>query len=274
MVRITSLCDNVNNSKRLWSMEGNCVLVEADGLRIVYDVGRDAAIFTHNLGALGLTPAQLDYVVLSHGHHGHVGAMRSEIAFTSAKILYGTGFEVPKFKYRQGVCSPVHNEDLLRTNEALRRNGERVSDHLVLPGGKVYVYKAVSCDPAMRSERFVLGQGAGYAADAFAEELNLCVVTGQGLIVLSGCAHRGVEPIVARAIELTGCARVRALLGGTHINDDEALLAHYCEVVNRYQIALLGPSHCTGILGRAQIARRYRDRYADFSTGKVLEFDE
>lgn len=86
MVRITSLCDNVNNSKRLWSMEGNCVLVEADGLRIVYDVGRDAAIFTHNLGALGLTPAQLDYVVLSHGHHGHVGAMRSEIAFTSAKF--------------------------------------------------------------------------------------------------------------------------------------------------------------------------------------------
>ena len=92
--------------------------------------------------------------------------------------------------------------------------------------------------------------------------------------MLSGCAHRGVGPIVARAIELTGCSRVRALLGGTHINDDEALLAHYCEVVDRYQIALLGPSHCTGILGRAQIARRYRDRYADFSTGKVLEFDE
>ena len=49
---------------------------EHNGKRILFDTGNDAAIFEHNVKALGVDLTKLDFVVISHRHGDHTTELR------------------------------------------------------------------------------------------------------------------------------------------------------------------------------------------------------
>lgn len=273
MIKITSLCDNINNHKKFWTAEGNSILIEANGVRVLYDVGRDGRILEHNLEELGLSVSDLDYIVVSHAHKGHSGALSNLTLPEKATVLYGSGFGVPKFKLKEEVYKPVCNE--LMFAQKLRNNQNAVCvDHVhEIIGDLLYVYVTSKTEHSAEALMFCVKEGDSYRTDFFEEELNVCIRTAKGLIILTGCAHRGLNNILDEAISITKDRNILALIGGTHIREDPVRLKAFYRTMHDYDIKNIAPSHCTGFKSVARLANRYPKRYLEFNTGKTLTFE-
>ena len=273
MIKITSLCDNVNNHKKMWAAEGNSILIEVDETKILYDVGRYPEILQHNLACLNLSLEDIDYVILSHGHKGHCGAAHALRYPSRTTVLFGSGLFVPKFKWKPEKAKPVQNELL---ESALPKDAVCVQNVHEMDGGRVLVYKTpdlFSKEEKEAEKHFLLKIHDRFRPDFFEEELNVCIRTRKGLIILTGCAHRKLDNIVHTAMELTGERRIYALIGGTHIVDDRNRLQAFFALVRALNIQYVAPSHCTGFKSIAAIAKRYKKRYLEFNTGKTLQFE-
>jgi len=101
-------------------------------------------------------------------------------------------------------------------------------------------------------------------------EQSLAVHTPEGLVLLTGCAHPGVENIVANARTLTG-GDVLLVAGGFHLRsasptEIDAVVAALVNLGVRH----VAPSHCTGDGARQVFATTFGDRYHPSGVGTVL----
>ncbi len=273
MVEIISLSDNINDSKNLLSAEGNALVVSTERGSIVFDVGRFSSVFNHNIAKLGIEAGQLHYVVLSHGHKGHVGAFQGMDFPPNAALVAGSDIWKDKLKTRsQSVFS---FRKLWETSQLPMERVRLVEDHMYLLEDTVVAFRTPHLTwPVSWSEKYhVLRPDNTSYTDEFSEELSLCIVTEAGLIVVAGCAHRGIDNIVARAVELTGEERVLMILGGTHIKEDASAFERLCAAVERYRVRYLAPSHCTGVAGLCRLMEKYPEKMITFHTGIKLSVE-
>ncbi len=72
-IKITTLSENSANYGFLaeWGLS---MLVEADGLNVLFDTGRSFSA-VHNAQLLGIDLSAVDRIVLSHGHADHSGGL-------------------------------------------------------------------------------------------------------------------------------------------------------------------------------------------------------
>jgi len=88
-VKLTIIYDNETSEKGLQADWGFSCLVETDGgHRILFDTGADGAILLRNMELLGLQPASIDEVFISHPHWDHTGGLASLIDGNPTATLY------------------------------------------------------------------------------------------------------------------------------------------------------------------------------------------
>jgi len=89
------------------------------------------------------------------------------------------------------------------------------------------------------------------------KEQSLVVNTEKGNLVITGCAHPGLENIIERSREL---GEIYGVVGGFHgfSNFDEL-----------EGIQLIGPCHCTQY--KQQIKERYPGEFKDIKAGSIIE---
>ena len=275
MIKITSLCDNYIKNKKMWAMEGNATLIEVDDYKILYDVGRNHEILLHNLDVLGIKPQQITHVVASHAHYGHTGSFAvDKNLFENAIVLYGSKFDTPKYKLKDNQHKKVDNARLHHCITTYY-NAICVQDHYKITPD-VITYKVPHVWPTnfAADEKHLVLVDDKFEKDAFEEELALSINTSKGLIVLTGCAHRGVRNTLEQAKKLHGTDAIWALIGGTHIFDDKQLVAQYVDEVQQLNVQYVAPSHCTGCYGKAYILDALPDKFLHYSTGVELKFDK
>ena len=56
--------------------EGNCTYIQTNSKKILIDIGMNYKYITEKLGELNVTPAEIDYVFITHTHADHTGAMK------------------------------------------------------------------------------------------------------------------------------------------------------------------------------------------------------
>ncbi|MGC1964263.1 MAG: MBL fold metallo-hydrolase [Candidatus Sulfotelmatobacter sp.] len=86
--KVTILYDAFGESKELTKDWGYSALVEHNGKRILFDAGNDAAIFEHNVKALGVDLKKLDFVVISHWHADHTTGLRHVLKVNPNVTVY------------------------------------------------------------------------------------------------------------------------------------------------------------------------------------------
>ena len=70
-MKLTVLVDNNTLIGQYFLAEpGLSFLVESEGYRLLFDTGH-SGIFLENAQKMGVSLAELDAVVISHGHHNH-----------------------------------------------------------------------------------------------------------------------------------------------------------------------------------------------------------
>jgi 7,8-dihydropterin-6-yl-methyl-4-(beta-D-ribofuranosyl)aminobenzene 5'-phosphate synthase len=113
-----------------------------------------------------------------------------------------------------------------------------------------------------------------YGPDEVWDEQGLAVdVAGEGLVVLTGCAHAGVLNTVDQARRVCGDRPVRAVMGGFHLGfptTPEDHVGRTVEGLAEREAALVMPMHCSGLPAHAAFSTREPHRYVQPAVGTRL----
>src|SRR5262249_21955725 len=102
------------------------------------------------------------------------------------------------------------------------------------------------------------------------KELSLAVNTPDGLVLVVGCAHPGIEKIVeAAAIN----PKIQLIAGGFHlvVAPDDAIAKMVTALKDTFKVEHVAPGHCTGEPTFAALKQAFGNRYIYAGVGTSLQ---
>jgi 7,8-dihydropterin-6-yl-methyl-4-(beta-D-ribofuranosyl)aminobenzene 5'-phosphate synthase len=116
-LEIQILYDNTAAETGLTADWGFAALVTYGGRRILFDTGTKADLFVGNLQKLGLEPASIEQVVISHAHGDHTGGLERLMPLNPRLVVHGPGkagaFQVAPGIYSTGIIQGLVAEQAL-----------------------------------------------------------------------------------------------------------------------------------------------------------------
>ncbi len=268
--KVTILYDAFGESKDLTKDWGYSALMEHNGKRILFDTGNDAAIFEHNVKALGVDLTKLDFVVISHWHADHTTGLRYVLKVNPNVTVY-----VPADGANGFGGAPIPAA-YLRADESLpakmRYFGGTDPEHLTLgklydTGNFVLVNQLTEVSPGIFLVRTVSQQKATLGLP----ELTLAIKRPNGLLLVDGCSHAGIEAILEAASAVD--SRTEIVFGGLHlvttpVEEIDALVEN---LKTKWKVQRIAPGHCTGELAFARLKKAYGENYLYAGLGTKIE---
>jgi 7,8-dihydropterin-6-yl-methyl-4-(beta-D-ribofuranosyl)aminobenzene 5'-phosphate synthase len=273
-VKITTLSENTANYGCLGEW-GLSILVEVDGMRILVDTGLSFSA-VHNAQLMGIDLATVDRIVLSHGHADHTGGlvnilriMRKDVEVIAHPDVWASKYTRRDSKKKEqyiGIPSSREELESLGARFKLTKGPVYLSEHTITTGEIPMTSRYEDVENNLLVKRDgILHQ------DPLADDLALVIDAEFGLVIISGCAHRGIVNTLRHAQKLTGKELVYAVVGGTHLfrASDERIERTIADLRDM-DIRKLGVSHCTGFRASVQLAQEFKDIFLLNNAGTSL----
>ena len=197
---------------------GFACLVEAEE-NVLFDTGAKPSVLQHNMAASNVDPGSVDNIVLSHDHEDHTGGLPyMSSSNTKAEVIV-----LPSF------------------GRLVRQQAAPLAVREITAAGEI--------SPGIHSTGPVQGP---------MPEQAIALNTDQGVVIITGCAHPGVDVLMEAVSDL---GAVHAVLGGFHGFSNFSALEG---------IPFLAPCHCTQ--HTQEIADRFPESYVEIMAGTELEF--
>jgi 7,8-dihydropterin-6-yl-methyl-4-(beta-D-ribofuranosyl)aminobenzene 5'-phosphate synthase len=239
---------------------GLSVLVEVGGSRILLDTGLGHST-VYNAQLMRIDLPGIDKIALSHAHADHTGGLRDVLRRSGSKeVVAHPDIWQQKYARREGfrerfIGVPFAREALeaLGASFTLSREPVRFSEHITTTGEIPMTTEYETIEPAL-----YVKEGDDYRPDTLADDLALIIDAGFGLVVVLGCAHRGIINTLRHAIKLTGNSNIYCVIGGAHLlNASLERLALTAAALREMGVQKLGLSHCTGFAACAYLANEF-----------------
>ena len=231
-------------------------VTEGDNSRsMLFDFGFSEHGAAFNAEALSADLTRVEAMALSHGHLDHVGGLGALVAKTGRTdiplVLHPAAFRNPRF-------NKISDEFKVYFPAFTREGAERVGAVVVATEGPYAMLDdtALFLGRIPRRSEFEHGAPNLYCTidgqeqpDPFDDDSAMVFhIKGQGLVVISGCAHAGVVNTVWHAREITGVAEVMAVMGGFHLSgmDADTVIRPTIQALKTIDPTYIVPTHCTG----------------------------
>jgi 7,8-dihydropterin-6-yl-methyl-4-(beta-D-ribofuranosyl)aminobenzene 5'-phosphate synthase len=254
---------------------------------LLFDAGPEGATLVRNAGILGVDFAEVEAIVLSHGHWDHGGGLLAAIE-SVAKRRPGppvSCFVHPGMFGQRGsqrpdgiliVQEPVPSPERLAAAGATvqnTRDAQVVGGDLFFVSGEIprvtayetglpgHVRRAADGrtwepDPLILDERFVSVQ-----------------VKGCGQLVFSACSHAGIVNVLTHARQVFPSVPLHGAMGGLHLSGStEKIIPDTVADLKRFGLGVLAPGHCTGWRALSALAREFGDELVPSAVGKRYVF--
>lgn len=280
-IRISTIAENSASWLKLLAEWGLSIFVEVDETTILVDTGR-TMVAAHNAKIMGSNLKKIDKIIFSHGHGDHTGGLVDLLKLRNlpdnpVEVIAHPDVWAPKY-WRSADGSTFEKIGIPYERKLAESLGAKfvlsdqpvwITDRIVTSGEVPMVTDFESID-----ENACIKTEDGFSADPLNDDQTLFIKTDKGLIVISGCAHRGIINTIIRGQELTGTERIYAVIGGIHlVRASKHRIEQTMQEFKRLDIKKIGVSHCTGPVASAQLAHEFGERFFFNLAGTCTEFD-
>lgn len=274
-VRITVLVENMARGRHLLGEHGLSFYIEVGDHRILFDTGQGKVI-RNNAEVLGIDLEGVDTVVLSHGHYDHAGGFAALPVRASSRrvFIHPSAFET---KYSRHPDGSVHDVGLPELARAALQG--RAAELVWSREPTEVVENVLATGEIPRHTAYEDVGGAFFTdqactkPDLLADDQALAIRTPQGIVLLLGCAHSGFVNTIDHVARLLGEGQFHAVIGGMHlIGASNERIKATLKALEKYDVRLIGPCHCTGATATASLWQHFTDRCRECSVGTVFEF--
>ncbi|MCF8069830.1 MAG: MBL fold metallo-hydrolase [Desulfobacterales bacterium] len=276
--KITVLVENSikDSDSKLIGEHGLSFLIEIDTQKILFDTGQ-AKSFKHNTKVLNTDLESIDTVVLSHGHYDHTGGLKYLTEQNSRfKLIAHPDIFMDKHVFRsekfQYIGIPVDESFLIKKGVKVQFSEGPVE---IRPGMMTTGEIPFSNDIEIVEPSFCIKNEELYTPDTMSDDQSLVITTRKGLLILMGCAHRGVLNTLAHAQKITGETQIHAVMGGFHLKDaSESRIEKVIEGLRSFNIKYMASGHCTGESAMKKLQQAFPGVMEPLYSGFQTFFDQ
>ncbi len=234
---------------------GFSALIEADSVKILFDVGGRETTVLENCKELNIDLSNVPMLVLSHSHKDHTTGwlpLRNAMSAINKKALSITHVAMGIFDTR---LSSKGNEDKSCQKDSLlyiqtdgtviqHNKFEEISPGIFLTGPVPRIYPEKNY-PLTAKKKDASGN---IIEDNIPEDMSLIIRTEKGLVLLSGCGHSGIINTIEHMKNNLQQQPLVAAIGGFHLfqNTDEQI-KWTADQLKKSGIRYFMGAHCTGI---------------------------
>lgn len=266
--RITNLYDAFGApSAGLIQDWGFAALIEYGGKRILFDTGNHADTFASNVKALGVDLKRLDAVVISHRHGDHTSGLSHLLKINPAVPIY-----VPQEGAFFKSALPA---DFLERQPGLPVTLQYFEGKKPQRWTTGTPWEAADRIVSKQTEIFdgihLLSVQSQKPGTVEMNELSLAISTSEGLAIVVGCSHPGVEKILEQAKTID--ARLYIVTGGFHlVRTPEPEVRRVARILrDDLKIERVAPAHCTSELGFAVLRELFGQRFDEAGLGAAIK---
>ena len=253
-MRIVCLIENTAGERGCASAHGLSVCIETEGRRLLSDLGPSEQTL-RNAERLGIELRGVDAVILSHGHYDHAGGLLPFAALDPDAPIYlqrtalgpyyaddGERADGPRWRYI-GIDPRIAALPQLRLLDG---------DHRIDDKSSLFVMDRRETRFPFSNARLKRKQGEAYVQDSFAHEQYLVVREGEKRVLISGCAHCGIQNILG-AFERKYGGAPDAVISGFHLSKKTAYTDAELAEIRALALRLreyptrFYTCHCTGL---------------------------
>lgn len=178
-ITLISVYDNYRVDPKLKTAWGFATVIKTPKELILFDTGGNSEILLSNMEKLGIEPALIKKVVISHIHGDHLGGLEGFLK-RNGNVMVFVPSSFPK----------------------------SVKDMIIQSGAKLV---EISAPRKISDSVYTTGELHGPP-----KEQSLVIDSRKGLVIITGCAHPGIVNVVKKAKELMRKGKVYLVLGGFH----------------------------------------------------------
>ena len=267
---VTILYDSFGKNPALTLDWGYAALIEYGGKRILFDTGNNAQVFEHNLKAAGVDLQRLDFVVMSHRHGDHMGGLAYLLKVNPTVKIYAPKERSGVYGDDQPSSTWYRKDPSLPTEQRYYRGAPPEMIHMgeAWPNANFQLIdKNIEIAPGM----YLIALVSDKPGTLEVHELSLAIRTPDGLVLVVGCSHPGVEHIVQEASAID--PHINLLLGGLHqIQAADPEVERIATVLHdQYKLDRIAPGHCTGEPEFAVLKKTFGDHFLYAGVGSVVD---
>lgn len=268
-VKITVLNDAFGKDPAMHKDWGYAAFIESGGKRILFDTGNNPEVLAKNARAKGVDLSRLDFVVMSHRHGDHMGGMdyllsvNPKVKIYAPKEGFGVyGADLPSKFYRRDESLPAELRyyggqppEVMKFGSAWPHADFALVDKTTEVAPGIHLIALVSDKPGTLELK----------------ELSLAIATPEGVVLVVGCSHPGIDRIVEAATAID--KRIRLVTGGLHlvVAKDPDIEQIASALRDTYKVEYLAPGHCTGEPTFAALKKAFGERDLYAGVGTVIE---
>lgn len=234
-VTITIVYDNRTINRSLKRGFGFSCVINFGHRKILFDTGGDKEAFFTNMKKLGIDLKTISHVVFSHKHWDHT-----------------TGFSE--------ILGRLRDHSFLYLPSDFNQKLEaEIPPHITVH--KITKFEEID------HNIFSLVLRGRYCCIKMVQEQALVLRIPKGLIVLTGCAHPGIDRIARNAQEHLG-EKIYLVLGGFHLcHSFKCTCAKMVKAIRELKVEKVAPCHCTGESAIKLFQREYGDNFIPIGSG-------
>ena len=271
-LQITVLYDAFGNTRDTQKDWGYAALVEYGGKRILFDTGNNPDILAKNVKAKHQDLSNLDFAVMSHRHGDHMGGLSYVLKVNPRVKIYAPkegfgvyGADLPGSFFRKDITLPADQRyfggnppDVMRFGSAWPGANFQLIDRNTEIAPNIHIVTLVSDKPGTLELR----------------ELSLAINTSEGIVLLVGCSHPGIDKMAQAASAIN--AHIRLITGGFHlvVAGDQDIDNIVTALRETLKVEYVAPGHCTGEPAFAALKKAFGNHYLFAGLGTTLTLSQ
>jgi 7,8-dihydropterin-6-yl-methyl-4-(beta-D-ribofuranosyl)aminobenzene 5'-phosphate synthase len=246
---------------------------------VLFDAGISPDGIVYNMDAMEINLADIEAIVLSHGHADHTMGLKGLInrkgsmnlplvlhpdAYLERKLILPNGDEI-------GLSPPKLSDLRHHGVEIIEEvNPSMLIDDMIVVSGEIpRLTHFERGTPIHYSKRYESWEPDPLILD---DQCLIMNVAGRGLVVITGCAHSGIINVIRNAQNITGIHPIYAVVGGFHLSGAhyEAIIPETIAALKEINPRYVVPGHCTGWNAIFRISHEMPESYIPCSVGTTL----